>query len=356
MVRLARGIFMIMADEYGLKGVLARLSNPIFFQACSNALGFDWNSSGSTTVTCYTIKQALANIDLGIRTAGGKGKYSRMAKKEIEEIGRHFDLSEEEVAKMRYASKMTAKVDNTAIQAGYQLYHHTIFITKEGDWAVIQQGMNADFKTARRYHWLSNGIENFIVEPHKGIVGDRTHDNVLDMTASQSEGARKISVEMVREGANRLKPLYEGILNRQRLLTDWFGREEEGAPKMESRYDIYSVKIGRIDWKSVEKAWKLEPHNYEELLAISGIGPSTVRGLALISELIFGEPPSWKDPVKYSFAFGGKDGVPFPIDRKVMDGAINLLEDAIYRAKLGDREKYDALNRLATWRTKLEKL
>ncbi len=356
MVRLARSIFSIIIDEYGLKGILTRLSNPIFFQAFSNALGFDWDSSGSTTVACNAIKQALADTDLGLKIAGGKGKYSRMTPKEISEIGGLFNLSEEEVAKIRYASRITAKVDNAAVQDGYQLYHHTIFISREGDWTVVQQGMSPKIKKARRYHWLSNKVRSFVVEPHHSIVGDKIHSNVLDMTASQSRGARDISVELVRDGKSRLKRLYDGILKRQRPLTDWLRPPWENEPKILSRYAVYSVKLGRMDWKAIEKAWKLEPNNYEELLAVFGVGPSTIRGLALVSELIFGEPPSWKDPVKYSFAFGGKDGVPFPVDRKAMDESISLLKESVYRAKLGDREKYNALHRLADLRVKLERL
>ncbi len=154
-------------------------------------------------------------------------------------------------------------------------------------------------------------------------------------------------------GVSRLKPLFEGIINHQRLLTDWFDVEEVKS-KTDNKYDFYSANIPKINWKTIEKAWKLEPNNYEELLAIPGIGPSTVRGLALVSELIFGGSPSWKDPLKYSFAFGGKDGVPFPIDKKVMDDTIRLLEDAVIRAKLGDKDKYNAIRRLAVWRNKLE--
>ena len=355
MIRLAGSIFAIIVDEYGLKEVLARLSNPIFFQACSNVLGFDWDSSGSTTVTCNAIKQALARADLGIKAAGGKGKYSLMAPREIDEIGRNFDLSEEERAKIRYSSRMAAKVDNAAIQAGYQLYHHTIFISKDGDWTVIQQGMNPEFKTARRYHWLSSKVRSFVLEPHQGIVGDRVHDRVLDMTASRSEEARKISVELIREGVNRLRRLYEGILNRQRLLTDWFSQSEmDAAAIAKYKHDAYRVAFKGIDWKAIEKAWKLEPQNYEELLAIPGIGPKTVRGLALVSELIYGEPPCWEDPVKYTFAFGGKDGIPFPVERKAMDEATALLEEAVSQAKLSDRERYRLLRKLANWRIKLE--
>lgn len=354
MIRLAGSIFTIMVDEYGPRSVLARLSNPIFFQACSNVLGFDWDSSGSTTVTCNAMKQALARADLGIRAAGGKGKHSLMAPTEIGEIGEAFKLPPEDTARIRYSSRMAAKVDNSAVQDGYQLYHHMIFVSRDGDWTVIQQGMNPEFKAARRYHWLSTDVRSFVVEPHQGIAGERIHDKVLDMTAHGSEGARRASVELVREGVNRLRRLYEEAANRQRVLTDWLPGSE--ATAAEGIPISYRVEPRGINWKAVEKAWRLEPQDYEELLAVPGIGPKTIRGLALVSELIYGEPPCWKDPVKYTFAFGGKDGVPFPVERKAMDEAIALLEEAVSRAKLDGGQRYHLLRKLADWRIRLESI
>lgn len=355
MINLSKGIFSIIVDEYGSSEALVRLSSPVFFQALSNVLGFDWNSSGSTTVTCNTLKQALKEVDLGIKGAGGKGKYSRMAKREIGEICHGFELPEEDVKRIRYASKMAAKVDNTAIQDGHKLYHHAIFISNEGDWTVIQQGMNPNNKMARRYHWLSKGIRDFVDEPHQGIVGERL-EKVLNMTAHESKEAREISVEIIGEGVNRFRRLYEGLRTNQKLITEWSEKKDDIMLDIKGKYDSYSVKLGRMNWKGIEKAWKLEPQNYEDLLAVEGIGPISVRGLSLVSELIYGNVPSWKDPVKYSFAYGGKDGVPFPVDKKSMDFSINLLEEAVNRAKLGDRERYSSLRRLADWRRKMEEV
>ncbi|MBS7655008.1 DUF763 domain-containing protein [Candidatus Bathyarchaeota archaeon] len=351
MIKLARSLLLIMVDEYGLNGILNRLSNPFFFQACSNVLGFDWDSSGSTTVTCGVLKQALKEVDLGLKVAGGKGKYSLLTPKEIDEIGCLLNLSSDETFKIKYASRMVAKIDNAAIQAGYQLYHHSIFISKEGDWTVIQQGMNPEFKAARRYHWFSSVIKSFIVEPHRGIISDKIHDKALNMTAKESEEARKISVELINEGVNRLKRIYAS-LTPQKPLTEFMFKLKDDLEL--SVYNAYSLKLKDFDWKIIEKAHQLEPQNYEELLAIQGVGPSTIRGLALISELVFGASPSWKDPAKYCFAFGGKDGVPFPIDKKAMDEAIKFLEEAVNKAKLGDKERYNALRKLAEWRMKLE--
>jgi hypothetical protein len=278
-----------------------------------------------------------------------------MAKREIGEICHGFELPKEDVKRIRYASKMAAKVDNTAIQDGHKLYHHAIFISNEGDWTVIQQGMNPINKMVRRYHWLSKGIRDFVDEPHQGIVGERL-EKVLNMTAHESKEARKISVEIIGEGFNKFRRLYEGLRTNQKLITEWSEKKDDIMLDIKGKYDSYSVKLGRMNWKGVEKAWKLEPQNYEDLLAVEGIGPITVRGLALVSELIYGNIPSWKDPVKYSFAYGGKDGVPFPIDKKSMDFSINLLEKAVNSAKLGDRERYSSLRRLADWRRKMEEV
>jgi hypothetical protein len=365
MICLAGSIFAVMVDEYGPRKVLARLSDPMFFQALSNVLGFDWDSSGSTTVTCHAVKQALMGADLGIKAAGGKGRYSHMAPTEIDGIGEAFHFSPEERARLRYSSRMAAKVDNSAVQDGYQLYHHMIFISRDGDWTVVQQGMNPDYKAARRYHWLSTDLRSFAEEPHQGIIGERVHERVLDMTADGSREARKISVELVREGVHRLKRLIAEAAGRQRLLTEWLPEsmaEAKAEAKAEDEAEAwtwgrpisYRVGLEGINWRAVERAWRLEPQDYEELLAVPGVGPKTVRGLALISELIYGEPPSWRDPVKYTFAFGGKDGVPFPVERRAMDEAINLLEEAVSRAKLEGRQRYNLLRRLAEWRIRLE--
>ncbi|MEM3553018.1 MAG: DUF763 domain-containing protein [Candidatus Bathyarchaeia archaeon] len=357
MIKLARNLLLIMVDEYGCKEVLNRLSNPIFFQAFSNVLGFDWDSSGSTTVTCGVLKQALKEINVGIKVAGGKGKNSILTPVEIDELGKLFNFSSSKIEEIKYASRMAAKVDTAAIQAGYQLYHHSIFISNEGDWAVVQQGMNPEFKTARRYHWLSSSVKNFVVEPHQGIISDKIHNKVLNMTAKQSEEARKISIELINEGVNKLKRIYAS-LNNQKLLIDWCSqaKKEFKLSNNSSYYNVCSLKLKKVDWKILEKAWKLEPENYEEFLAIPGVGPSTVRSLALISELVFGASLSWKDPVKYSFAFGGKDGVPFPIDKKAMDEAIKFLEETVTKAKLGDKEQLHVLKNLAKWRLILESM
>lgn len=342
MERLAEKIFALIQDEYGEEEILVRLSDPLFFQACSNVLGYDWDSSGATTVTCGVLKRAFDSVDIGVKAAGGKGKRSRSALNQIPEIGREFDLSQSDVSRMTYASRMTAKVDSVAIQAGYQIYHHMIFVSKQGQWTVVQQGMRPAERLARRYHWLSSSVESFVERPHAGIVGERVHGSILDMTAEESEASRAVCTELTGEGPERVRRLLSSIrTSDQGSLTKWLGA---GARPEYVTY--YGVAPQRMEWDALRKACEACPTGYEEVLAIKGIGPATVRGLALISEIVFGAPPSWRDPVRFSFAFGGKDGVPFPVDKKAMDQSVEVLADAVQNAKIGDYQRVCALKRL----------
>ena len=342
MAKLGECIIDILTEEYGPQEILTRLANPHWFQALSCVLGYDWHSSGTTTVTCAALKTALKPQEHSLAAAGGKGRFSRKTPEEITEIGKAFNWSDEEVCKLKYASRMSAKVDNTAIQAGYPLYHHMFFADSTGKWLVIQQGINSEDRTARRYHWLSDNVQSFVVEPHNAIVGDTVKKCVLNMTAQESEESRKISVDLVKDGPEHFKRNIASMRPRhQETLRKWI----DGARGEDYAVDFLSMPR-RIDWEALRRAYELRPRNYEELIAVEGIGPATVRGLALVSEVVYGEEPSWRDPVKYSFAYGGKDGVPFPVDRKAMDNSIAFLKDTLERAKMGDRERLQALKRL----------
>jgi len=345
MTRLAKGIISVVIDEYGRDILLERISDPYWFQALGCVLGYDWHSSGVTTVLTGVLRTAVRHEEYGLAICGGKGKASKKTPSEIGMVGEEFGFSTQNIDHLRYVSRMSAKVDNTAIQAGYPLYHHAFFITADGKWAVIQQGMNLADRTARRYHWLSEHVKNFIVEPHKAIVGDRKRPLVLNMTASESEGCRKTSVDVVKEKPGKVVRMLKSIRPAyQRSLQEWMPiAPEEGFEKLVTDY-LYMP--AAINWKALCKAYEFQPRDYEELLCIKGIGPATVRGLALISELIYGEKPSWKDPVKYSFAYGGKDGIPFPVDRKAMDESIQMLRTAIENAHFGGRDKLKTLQRL----------
>jgi len=345
MRELAKEIVTIIIDEYGTDDFLKRISDPFWFQALGCVLGYDWHSSGVTTVVTGVLKQAVVPEDHGIAVCGGKGKVSRQTPLEIGNIGERFDFSSEKIQNLQYASKMSAKVDNTAIQAGYQLYHHAFFLAEDGKWAVIQQGMCPQDRTARRYHWLSDNAKNFVVEPHDAIVGDVKHDIVLDMTAKESESCRKTSVDITKEKPKKIKRMIMSIRPAyQKSLREWMPKTS-GKTWREYPIDVLSMPRN-MNWKALSEAYEFKPHNYEELLGFKGMGPATVRGLALIAELIYGEKPSWKDPVKYSFAYGGKDGVPHPVNRRAMDESIRILKLAIQEAKIGNKERMRSLHRL----------
>ncbi len=341
MVSLAEGIIDLTIHEYGKDEFLRRVSDPFWFQALSCTLGFDWHSSGTTTVTCGAIKEAVEPAKLGIAVAGGKGKVSRRTPDEIEEFGDSFNLSTSKLEKLKYSSRMAAKVDNAAIQDQHQLYHHIFIFTEEGNWTVIQQGLNPENQYARRYHWLSEQVESFIEEPHNAIICDLNLDRVLDMTARVSESARNIAVDLVNDNPNKIRNMLRPTRpSNQRSLDEWMP-----ALNHQVEHRVLSMPWN-INWNRLRDAYEVQPKNYEELLSIKGIGPATVRALALIAELVYGEPPSWQDPVKYSFTVGGKDGVPYPVDRKTMDRSTEILKQGITEARVGKKDKLAALQRL----------
>ena len=344
MRKLAKEVADIMIDEHGTDVFLARVSDPFWFQALGCVLGYDWHSSGVTTVLTGVLKQALSPEEHGIAVCGGKGKTSRKTPSELATVGAKFGFSENQIQALTYTSRMTAKVDSTAIQAGYQLYHHAFLLTENEKWAVVQQGMSAEDRTARRYHWLSDATESLIVEPHNAIVGDAKRAKALNMTAKVSEGARKASVDVAKEPTAKVMRLFEAVRPlHQKSLQEWL-------PKVQTdpwRQSIEALNMPRnISWNTMRRVYEFQPSNYEELLSVKGVGPATVRGLALVAELIYGEKASWVDPVKFCFAYGGKDGVPFPVDRRAMDESIQVLRQAVQAAKVGEKEKLRSLQRL----------
>jgi hypothetical protein len=260
------------------------------------------------------------------------------------EKGETLGFSTNYIDTLTYTSKMTAKVDNTAIQAGYQLYHHAFIMAENKKWAVVQQGMSSEDRTARRYHWLSDSAKSLIVEPHNAVVGTK-RPIALNMTAKESEGTRKTSVDLAKEPTRKVRRLIDEAARpiNQKSLREWLP-----TPTAKTlRHNIETLRMPRnINWETMKRAYEFQPKNYEELLSIKGVGPATVRGLALVAELMYGEKPSWEDPVKYSFAYGGKDGVPFPVDRRAMDESILMLRDTVKAARIGDKERLHSLERL----------
>ncbi|HIE31331.1 MAG TPA: DUF763 domain-containing protein [Methanosarcinales archaeon] len=347
MVRLSREIARIIVYEYGTDEFLHRIADPYWFQAFSCVLGFDWHSSGTTTTTCGALKVAIDPEEMGIAVAGGKGRTSRKTPDEIRAISESdaFSLSGNTVDELVYSSRMSAKVDNTCVQDGYQLYHHCFVFTKKGEWAVVQQGMNEQDRYARRYHWLSSDALRFVCEPHLGICCDRVsaEGEVLDMTAEVSEETRKTSLDLVKDDPDHLMRYFRSDASQTTLF-------EFDAPNrsfsMPHHHPVLGCDIGKQGWKVLRNAYELQPDSYEELLSLVGMGPKKIRALALVSDLIYGTEPSWQDPATYSFAHGGKDGYPYPVDRDTYDQTIEVLRDAIEGAEIGREERYRAIRRL----------
>jgi hypothetical protein len=337
MVKLAECIVEILIHEYGVHGLLDRLSDPWFFQSLSCVLGYDWHSSGTTTVTCGALKEAINPAELGLAVAGGKGKTSLKTPSHIEEQGVVLGLSTREIEDLKYASRMAAKVDNTLVQDGYSIYHHTLIFDEWGEWVVIQQGINEERGDARRYQW-PRWSDSYIDEPQNSIMCDSRLQHVLDMTSPVSDGNRGISLDLSKEDPRKIKRmLIEPTPIHQRTLDNWTGSVDHRKPL---------IMPASINWKAMKAAYEFQPGSYEELISLRGVGPSTVRGLSLVAELVYGEEASWMDPVRFSFAFGGKDGVPFPVDMTAMDGSVDLLRTAIGSSPLKKGQRLRALRRL----------
>lgn len=343
MCGLAREIANIMIDEYGTTQFILRLSDPYWFQALGCVLAYDWHSSGVTTVVTGVLKSVLDPLEHGVVVCGGKGKTSRKTPTDIAWASGKWGFPQETIDELTYASRMTAKVDNTAVQTGYQLYHHAFLLTEKGKWAVIQQGMSDELRSARRYHWLSDQTASFVDDPQNAVACNTKRDKALNMAAKDSEASRKASVDLSKEPPKKLMKLIQSASRpqNQTSLYTWL-------PKSENPWILtQSLNMPRyISWNTLNRVYEFQPNNYEELLAIEGVGPATVRGLALVGELIYGEEPSWEDPVKFSYAYGGKDGVPFPVDRKAMDESISILKKAVEEARVGEREKLRGLANL----------
>jgi len=331
MVKLSREIGLAVVLDYGPEEMLRRMADPFWFQALGCVVGFDWHSSGVTTTLCGALKEGLRGMekDVGLFIAGGKGRTSRRTP---EEISGFEPLLSVDPGRLVYASKMAAKVDNAALQDGYQLYHHVFLFTASGSWAVVQQGMNEDTRYARRYHWLGEKLEDFTCEPHSAICSDGMGE-ALNLVAVESGAARGTITQLTSE--EKPEKLL-GELNRMKTLN------------MPARHYLTAEDIHpQYLRKGLFLAHERQPQSFEQLLGLERVGARTIRALSLISEMVYGVAPSFRDPARYSFAHGGKDGHPFPVDRETYDRSIAFLAHAVRRAKLDDREKLEALRRLS---------
>lgn len=338
MEKLAGIMSEIIIEEFGEDEFLKRLSDPIWFQSFGCALAFDWNSSGLTVTTTAALKEALRKRNLGIYICGGKGRTSRKTPDEILTLSEKIGIDPEKYVRI---SKLVAKVDNSLIQDGFNIYHHSFILTQKGSWAVIQQGMNTNLGLARRYHWYRSDAnlcepkrelmqtlvdksgENLTEEPHSGIVSERIFDKVLNLTSKQSIQNKKGIINLLNEENKLIKEM--DLIFRKNNYKSLFlpSVEFKYHPVIEEKFDINRLK------KSITKAQFLKPKTIEELLLFEGIGPKTIRALSLVSELIYGAKPSYQDPARYTFTHGGKDGTPYPVDRQTYDEVINFFNKAI---------------------------
>ncbi len=376
MKQLGAVMIEVIVREYGPAEVLRRLSDPIWFQSLGSVLGFDWHSSGLTTVLCGALKEGLRDRqgELGLFFAGGKGAASRKTPDEIVQAGEAYGLPNG-LADLQRTSRMVAKVDSAAVQDGYQLYHHVFIFDRGGNWAVVQQGMNGANRYARRYHWLSETLESYVRDPHRGICGEPAAAGVLNLVSRHNEATRLASVELCRERPESVSHALETLAGKHAAQRDAPVRQltlfdEEFSPgippeigdapaarpvptgetaavpslTMPSAHPIPSTRYLN---KMLHQLYERPPESYEHLLEAPGVGPGTLRALAMVAEVTHGARPSFADPVRYAFAHGGKDGFPFPAQRSDLEHSLQVLRTAVEKAALGQREKLDALRRLA---------
>jgi hypothetical protein len=354
MVDLSGAIGTLIVRDAGPEELLRRLSDPFWFQAFGCVLGFDWHSSGVTTTVCGALKEAARQHggDLGIVVCGGKGATSR---KTPEDIRRACDRTGNDADLLVRASKLAAKVDNSAVQDGYTLYQHTFFfVPGKNAWCVVQQGMNATARYARRYHWLSEQMSSFVSDPHTAVACDR-RGTPLNLVAGESDRHREAMTALSREHPDRLYREFGPIWRAPELpLFAGLGEVEPQPALPAPAFRLparHSLGLKDLDPASVKKVlvktYERQAARFEELLAEPGIGPQALRSLSLIAEVIYGAPASRRDPAAYSFAHGGKDGHPYHVNRSLYDANIQRLRQAIQAAKIGRTDKVEALKALA---------
>ena len=343
MHKMAGSVCQLIVADRGPGEMLNRLADPLWFQAFGCVLGFDWHSSGLTTVTCGALGEAYRRMgaDLGIHVAGGKGGRSRKTPEQIAETADRQGLDGD---RLIYASRMSAKVDSSAVQDGYQIYTHHFFFSNTNDWCVVQQGMNDRNGYARRYHWLGSTLKDFVCEPHNAVASPPAQaGDLLNMVASGAAKSRERAAELARlEPARLLREITAGA-------SLFLPAHHPVEPT-----DINPVRLAKV----IRLTHECRPADFESLLGVPGVGPATIRSLALLAEMIYGEPACrqdvtrrWTpaDPATFSYAHGGKDGHPFPVDRTTYDRSIAILESAVRRARIDPTGRDQALFRLSAW-------
>ncbi|MEQ8237869.1 MAG: DUF763 domain-containing protein [Cyclobacteriaceae bacterium] len=334
MSKLGGAIIEAIAVEYGKSEVLKRLSDPAWFQSLGCVLGMDWHSSGITTSVMGALKSSLNPIakELGIYVCGGRGKHSRKTPEELLLIAEKTGLDGNALVK---SSRLSAKVDNTAIQDGFQIYLHSFIVSDEGEWAVVQQGMNTTSGYARRYHWHSAALKQFTEEPHTFIYG-KTQGNILNLTDKNAYETKSGIISLTKEEPSRM------IAEIRKIKLP--------AHHEVQQKDVDIKRLGAV----LALAQELPVQDFESLLLLQGLGPRTLQSLTLVSEVIYGTPSRFKDPARFSFAHGGKDGHPFPVPTNVYDESIAVLKTAVEKAKINHSDKLKAIASLSKASIKME--
>lgn len=352
MTRLGAVIAQAIVVEYGRDELLRRLAHPFWFQSFGAVMGMDWHSSGITTSVIGALKRGLAPLsgELGIHVCGGRGRHSRATPQELAAVG---DRTGIDGAALGRVSRLVAKVDNAAVQDGFDLYLHGFIVADDGRWVVVQQGMNGDRRQARRYHWLSEGLESFVDAPHAAIEGHHQGRivNLADRRAAASRdrqlelladiGPTGIARELARlDGKTGTAPATEPLLPHL-VLPD---RHEVRAE------DIVDRRLHAAFAAAAERG----PADFADLLLVPGVGARTVRALALVAEVVHGAPCRFSDPARFSLAHGGKDRHPYPVPTKVYDHTIAVMKSAVLKARLGNEEELAAIRRLDAQARRLE--
>jgi hypothetical protein len=326
MTRLGTAITETIIRDYGRSAFLSRLSDPFWFQALGAVMGMDWHSSGITTSVMGALKRGLTPRahKLGIYICGGRGRHSRNTPNELRLIAERRGFDGESLVR---TSRLTARIDNNAIADGFQIYLHNFVVTATGEWAVVQQGLNDQSGMARRYHWHSASVNNFVAEPHTGIVGEH-QGRIMNLVDAQAKPAQTAMLDIAREHP-------EKTLASARHL------------RMPGHHD---VRAANVDLKRLGAvlavAYERDLHDFAELLLLEKLGPRTLQSLALVAEVVHGAPNRFNDPARFSFALGGKDRHPFPVPLKTYDESLNFLRTSLDQARVGDREKLDGFRRL----------
>jgi hypothetical protein len=342
-VKISGPILAILVDEFGQKEVLKRFSDPIWLNCYSCAVGFEWQFSGMTTVPLKAAKEALEKENIGLKIVGGKGKESK-ATEQIVKIGNEFGFSTSKIEDLQKASKLTCKVDSCELQDGHQLYFHTMLIDEKGHYTTINQKMSIARQTVRRFHWTMDPKE-FVEEPYSSIIGYQ-QKVVLDLTSKMSKECRQTLLDYTAD--TKYEKIQQTILmlSKSQIQTNLLNfLKQENIKVIKLPYYLQIPK--KLNIEALKIANELKTKNFQDFLLIKGMGPATIRGLAYISNLIFGAKSSFKDPVKYTYAFGTKAGVPYMVDKAAMAEVADILKTALEESKLDKKEKMAAIKRLS---------